>query len=102
MDNCKNCDKKYDYTDKVNCVSKGVFIVTSKCPHCGQIHRTDFSSNLVLMTSFIILLSALVSFLNNTLISSLPQYAKLAMLAVGFIGIFTGFKMTRVVAIEQT
>ncbi|MGH1471133.1 MAG: hypothetical protein ACRBCS_08055 [Cellvibrionaceae bacterium] len=100
MDNCKRCNKKYDYTEKENCVSQGIFTVKTKCPHCGQIHRSDYLSNFVSAVSFMILISALASFLNITPISNLPQNVKLAMLIVGVIGIFTGLKITKVVAVE--
>ncbi len=102
MDYCKGCGEKYDYTDRENLVSFGLFSNTTKCPRCGHYHRTDYISSFVVLVSFGLILYAfylLIKLGPNDLFKNVTE---LSILAAGTIGVFLGFKLTRLVSANET
>ena len=101
MDACKRCHKRFDYTDKRNTKGIGLIAYKAICPFCNQYHRIDYLSG-ILFSLFSILL-AIVAFLfwSQHPDYLLPKEIKIAILAIGLIGVAISLKITKLVKREE-
>ncbi len=102
MDNCKSCGTEYDYTERKHLVSSGILSNTTKCPSCDQLHRTDYMSSAVVIISFCVVLYAAYMLIELGPRNIYKNTKELSILAVGAVGVFIGFKLTRLVNHNET
>jgi hypothetical protein len=102
MNICTKCGKRYDYTDQGNLIRLGVFSNITRCPNCGQNHRSDYLSIMIITVAFGVLFYSFYLIYQSGFGDLYLRTRELLIASTGLVGIFFGFRSIKLVRVNET